>query len=91
MPFPVPSTTWIAHLQQAVLHVLDGLRLLLEQALLVPLLSIQLLLDIPKQQVLMLMLLVLLLMGSLLRPRMQTFTSQQTTPLLQAVSCVAAG
>ena len=47
---------------------MDGLGLLLEQALLLPLLSVQLLLDLPKHQVLMLMLLVLLLMGSLLQP-----------------------
>ena len=53
-----------------MLYVLDGLRLLLEQALLLPLLSVQLLLDIPQQQVLMLLLLLLLflLMGSLLQP-----------------------
>ena len=58
-----------------MLHVLDGLRLLVEQALLLPLLSVQLLLDIPQQQVLVLvlMLLLLLLMGSLLQP-MQTLT-----------------
>ena len=75
-----------------MLHVLDGLRLLLEQALLLPLLSVQLMLDIPKQQLLMLMLmlLVLLLMGSLLQ-LMQMLTRQQTMPLLQAISCAVAG
>ncbi len=49
-----------------MLHVLYGLRLLLKQALLFPLLSTQMLLDIPKQHVLMLLL--LLLLGSLLEP-----------------------
>ena len=51
-----------------MLRILYGLRLLLKQALLLPLLSTQMLMDIPKQHVLMLMLLLLLLLGSLLEP-----------------------
>ena len=50
-----------------MLHVLYNLRLLFEQALLLPLLSVQLLLDLCVHQVWMLMLLLFLLLGGLLQ------------------------